>query len=505
MYFWIMRRPAVTDRTRLTRRGVLAGATLAGVAGIVGTRLGTANAAPVGTLAPAATSNLALTSSNSQLVADFAWAKQRALDWVQTGKKAGYIPCYWAGLTTRPAFYSRDFAHQATGAHLLGLDTENLSMLRTFAASATSARKYYPLWSFGFDGSIYATDYHSDTNFVREIPAVFELTQKGVEQYLWAGNRAYVDDAKLFAYYTNSVNAFVTAHDDNHNGIADEKGTGSIFRGVASYNENKEKLLEAGDAVGSQYQALRAYAIAQAARGDQAGADKTNQRAAALKAQFEKNWYSTSAKRYIRAFNAGGALTNFGKENSWFMPMKEITSPGTRTNQYLDFVDSSVSALPPFNIEAYTYLPETFFRWGRIDQGWKWLQYVAKSRAAYPEISYTMIGNYAEGLLGIRPNAPADALSTLANLPGAVGWLQLDHVRLGQHDLAVRHTGATTSILTHHGGPRPVTWTAQFAGQHATLRVNGAPRPATVQTISGRVISSVDVAVAAGAIATVTT
>src|SRR5690349_11349660 len=128
MCFWIMRRPAVTDRTRLTRRGVLAGATLAGVAGIVGTRLGTANAAPVGTLAPAATSNLALTSSNSQLVADFAWAKQRALDWVQTGKKAGYIPCYWAGLTTRPAFYSRDFAHQATGAHLLGLDTENLSM-----------------------------------------------------------------------------------------------------------------------------------------------------------------------------------------------------------------------------------------------------------------------------------------------------------------------------------------------------------------------------------------
>ena len=376
-------------------------------------------------------------------------------------------------------------------------------MLRTFAASATAARRRYPLWSFTFDGRIYSVDYRSDTNFVREIPAVFELTQKGVEQYLWTGDRAYVDDQRLFGYYTNSVNAFVTAHDDNRNGVADEDGTGSIFRGVASYNENREKLIEAGDAIGSQYQALRAYAIAQAARGDTNGAAATTQRADALKATFERNWFSTGAGRYIRGFNAGGALTNFGKENSWFMPMKEITAPGARTNSYLDFIDSSVTALPRFNIEAYTYLPETFFRWGRIEQAWKWLRFVADSRAAYPEVSYTVIGNVAEGLLGIRPNAPAAAVTTLSNLPAAVPWLRLDHIMLGRHDIAVRHDGSRSSTLTHHSGPTALTWTAQFAGQHATLRVDGQARPATVRTISGRTISSVDVVVAAGSEATV--
>ncbi|HEU4422996.1 MAG TPA: hypothetical protein VFR67_10740, partial [Pilimelia sp.] len=145
----------------------------------------------------------------------------------------------------------------------------------------------------------------------------------------------------------------------------------------------------------------------------------------------------------------------------------------------------------------------TFFRWGRIDQAWKWLRFVADSRAAYPEVSYTVIGNIAEGLLGIRPDAPAAALATLSNLPAAVPWLRLDHVMVGRHDLAVRHDGSRGSMLTHHAGPRDLTWTAQFAGQHATLRVNGQSRPATVRTINGRVISSVDVPVAAGTEATV--
>jgi hypothetical protein len=486
---------------RISRRGLLAGTALAGAAGTAGLLTGTARA----TVGPAAKAPaLAVSSGNAQVVADFAWARQEALSWVQTGKQGVALPCYWAGLTNRPAFYSRDFCHQTVGAHLLGLDAENLAMLRAFAASATSARKWYPLWSLGFDGKAFAVDFKSDTNFVREIPAVFELTQKGVGLYLWTGDRTYVTDAKLFAYYRNSVNAFVSAHDRNGNGIADEAGTGSIFRGVASYNENHEKLIEAGDAVGSQYQALLAYAAAQGARGDGTGSAATNQRAAALRAQFERTWFSTSANRYIRAFNAGGPLTNFGKENSWFLPMKEITSPGARTSGYLDFVDSSVTALPRFNIEAYSYLPETFFRWGRVEQAYKWLRFVADSRATYPEISYTVVGNIVEGLLGVRPNAPADALSTVPNLPAAVPWLRADHVPLGAHDLAVRHDATTSSTLTHHAGPGPVSWTAQFPGRHANLTVNGQAKPATVQAVNGRTLSSVTVPVAAGATATVT-
>jgi hypothetical protein len=126
----------------------------------------------------AAESPLTFESSNTNLVNGFNYAKPTALGYVQTGKSPNYIPCYWAGGLDRPAFYARDTAHQLTGAHLLGLDLENFSMIQSFAASATPARKYYTLWSIAFDGSIFPTDYVSDNYFVRELPTPFDLLRR---------------------------------------------------------------------------------------------------------------------------------------------------------------------------------------------------------------------------------------------------------------------------------------------------------------------------------------
>src|SRR4051812_47817575 len=104
-------------------------------------------------------------SSEPDLDEGYAWAVQRALSWVQQGDDI--VPSYWAGLTDRPMFYSRDVAHQALGAHLLGLDRENRSMFRHFAVSAMPSRGWYPLWAFHFDGRPAEIDYRSDDDFVR--------------------------------------------------------------------------------------------------------------------------------------------------------------------------------------------------------------------------------------------------------------------------------------------------------------------------------------------------
>ena len=139
--------------------------------------------------------------SNPSLPADnrlgAAGAKATALGYVQTGRAPEYVPSYWAGYADEPdcphgwacdgsgkadaphwlpqrlsgsgvgggrrAFYLRDMAHHALGAHLLGLDNENANMARIFAASASKARGYFPVWSFGFDGSVYPMDYINDT------------------------------------------------------------------------------------------------------------------------------------------------------------------------------------------------------------------------------------------------------------------------------------------------------------------------------------------------------
>ena len=40
--------------------------------------------------------------------------------------------------------------------------TENFSMLRAFAETATPERQWYPQWSLGFDGRVFEMDFHHD-------------------------------------------------------------------------------------------------------------------------------------------------------------------------------------------------------------------------------------------------------------------------------------------------------------------------------------------------------
>jgi hypothetical protein len=216
---------------------------------------------------------ITLNSSNVQINEMFEWAKSRAYSFVQTGD-GNNIPSYWAGLLDRPAFYLRDVAHQALGAHLLELDEENYSMIKTFAQSATLNRKYYPIWSFTFGGNIYYLDYTSDTYFVREVPQAFEMTEQALNLYKWTANQDYIFDEEMFGFYTNSVSGFVDLHDENENGVADDNWSqqGNIFRGVCTYNEqSSDNFIEAADGIAAQYRAYLAYAEILAIKGDSTG------------------------------------------------------------------------------------------------------------------------------------------------------------------------------------------------------------------------------------------
>jgi hypothetical protein len=155
-------------------------------------------------------------SSNIKLEQAFNWAVDMALSHVQTGKSgvvdrwekgAGsgnvvYIPCYWGGYNSRTAFYSRDICHQVAGGHLLNLQLENFTMLREFAKTSTAERKWFPLWALNFDGSPFKLDHRSDSDFVREVPAAFELVDKAYQLYLWTGDKNYLEDEALWNYYS---------------------------------------------------------------------------------------------------------------------------------------------------------------------------------------------------------------------------------------------------------------------------------------------------------------
>ncbi|TDW22039.1 NPCBM/NEW2 domain-containing protein [Kribbella kalugense] len=474
--------------------------------------------------------SIVISSSNDELVDTFNWAKWRARQHVQTGKRgpvdvegpvppdarqADYIPSYWAGYANRTAFYIRDYAHQAAGAHLLGLDQENKSMLQAYAATSNETRNWYPLWALNFDGSPYFLDHPSDDYFVREVPAVFELVDKAAEQYRWTGDRTYLDDPALWNFYTNAVTKFVKLHDTQlPNGVAEGTGQG-IWYGAASYNERSDAdMIEAGDGIATQYQAFRGYADLARARGDAAIAKQFDTRAAELFKYFNKDWgVALGSDEYVRGRTPDGAkVAGWGQENSMFMAYDEIIDPNSRkTNDFLDYMFKKYTENRPSNIESSTYVPDVMFAYGRSEQAWSRMKDIISvlgqphevpsqgTNGDYPEVSYTLVSQTVEGLAGIVPNAPANAVSTLSRLPKEIGWLNLDHITVGQHDLGVRHEGATRTTVTHNSGPKPLKTTVSFYGGYAQIAVNGRRVQAEHTLQRGKSVSSVTVSLPVGA------
>ncbi|MEU5091286.1 hypothetical protein [Streptomyces sp. NPDC021356] len=165
----------------------------------------------------------------------------------------------------------------------------------------------------------------------------------------------------------------------------------------------------------------------------------------------------------------------------------------------------------PSNVEAITCLPDTFFAYNRNDTAWKWMQYVYDRRddehpvaeqgtnGDYPEVSYTLVSQTVEGLMGVQPDAPDHALATAARLPSGMSWLQVKDLRVGRNTFTLRHDGTTKSTLTNAAGPDTCTWEARFAGSHRSIKVNGLSHRARTKQVNGTTYSYVTVPVAPGA------
>nr|WP_129731558.1 hypothetical protein [Parabacteroides goldsteinii] len=450
--------------------------------------------------------DISITSSSKNLEKGFEWAKEKARSFVVTGKKGpvnisdvnnvsemvDYIPSYWAGYPLRTAFYSRDFCHQSAGAHLLGLENENFTMMKAFAASANASRKWYPLWAINFDGSPYLLDYKNDNDFVREVPAAFELVEKAYKLYLWTGDKRYLEDEVLWNYYTKVVTEFITLHDEKMpNGIAEGTGEGNIFKGTATFNEQRDvPLIEAGDGIACQYGAFVAYAEMAKSRGMIELSKEFLKKAEDLKTHFNTDWGIKDTDLYNRGYTTKDKpVAGWGKENSWFMPMKGITDPlSERTDKYLDFISMHLDSKDgiPENIEAISYVPEVFFLYNRNELGWKWMNHILSTieqehaqsgltgkNGNYPEVSYVLISNVVENLAGVSVDASRNYISTASHLPQDIKTLEVENIKMGNSLMTVSHEGHHMSSLNYLKGDKALIWNACFDGAYKYLYVNG--------------------------------
>jgi len=411
------------------------------------------------------------------------------------GTYHGSVPANEGGNHYRECFCLRDICHQSDAGHLLGLDDENFNMLQLFAKGANNntRNQYWTKWSYNF----YGEPYYMDADF-QELPAPFELLEKIYRQYLWTGDDRWINDPEilLFADNLHSDDAFMGLHDVNNNGVADGGGDMSILPTLWEFEE-RGMIVEAGDTYGVQYQSLLAYAGMLNARGETTKAQEFHDKAIALRQHFEANWYSEEDQIYIRAFDKfGDPRTNWGHENSFFMPMKLLTDNGPRTDRYLDFIHYN-AFVDPLNEEAQTYLADAFYKHGENAMGWHWTKKVLEHNTTYPEIFFLNISNVITGMMGVEPDAPNNKISTISRLTHEVPWVQVDNIPIGSNKVSVRHDGTNQTTFENTSGST-MTWEASFYGQVDSVEVNGQSMQATVSELNGKTISYVSLSVQPG-------
>ena len=239
---------------------------------------------------------------------------------------------------------------------------------------------HWPRWHYPYTGKTGkdAEDFRSCQWRTLPAPSTWHGVLRAVPV---DGRRAWIRDPEMFQYHANLHTKFMEHQKWGDGPVADE------LVQLASYFEFPdagEHLIEAGDAIGCQYQSLLAYSRYPPGPRRRRCRENLSDKADQLRAYFETHWFDAATGRYIRGLDRFSDFrSDWGHESSFFMPMTLITDQGPRTAAYLDYIEACI-ARKPLNIEATTYLPEVYYKHGRKETAWKYLKQVMLTRKGYP-------------------------------------------------------------------------------------------------------------------------
>lgn len=469
-------------------------------------------------------SKLALESSDARLVEAFNWAKKQASAYAFVGDPVG--PWYEATLPGREAFCMRDVSHQSTGGHALGLDRQNLNMLKRFAENISESRDWCSFWEINRYNRPAPVDYKNDAEFWYNLPANFDILDCCYRMYVWTGDTTYINDPVFLGFYDRTVSDYVERWDlgldrvmkrkrwMNVRGDFDSENKFNFFRGDPSYEESRDEFVLGVDLLATQYAAYLAYARIQELRGNEETARTFLEKARLLKTLINTTWWNDGGRYFYALLNqdhklvdiAGFALLSHGV----ILLYRNAADDGAKAQSVLNDLLESIKQQPSTQVEAQSHYAEILYRYGVPDVAYAQMMDLAspnRDRQEYPEVSYSVVGAIVTGTMGItvlpisrKASEDQGFMGIIKTLPGLghIAWAELRNLPIRANDVTVRQEGNVKTVFTNERGPSLI-WQATFAGSFETLLVNGKPVKAqTEKEPPGRMASSVTVAVGAG-------
>lgn len=427
-------------------------------------------------------SSLSFDCSSPQVEEGFAWAKKQALGFVNLGDPVG--DWYEAALPGREAFCMRDLSHQCTGARVLGLQELTLNMFRHFACNISVTRDWCTFWEIDKNGHPCPADYRDDSSFWYNLPANFDVLQACFREFLWTGNIAYLEEPCFRRFYAATVGEYIARWDKDGDGIPEHHASYDS-RGLGSYNEggHGKGASLGGDLIVLQYAAFRAFAAMHEHEGSPVIAAELRRRAAGLKLSYNAAWWDSARQRLQSLMLEGGSFSDEDIPECQIFPLLcDIIDQGEKRERTLQ---ATIEGPRP-NVEARTYFPEIWYRYGRNEAAFEELMALvdrALPRREYPEVSFSVIGSMACGMMGIDVDARERMVATIPRLTTEVSWGCMDNVPVLDSLISVRHDGIHESVLENRAGPA-LRWKACFPVNAQHLTVDGKRMPA--ETESGR-------------------
>ncbi|HSA96355.1 MAG TPA: hypothetical protein VLJ16_09900, partial [Acidobacteriota bacterium] len=393
-------------------------------------------------------SPLGLETPDAKLAAAFTWAKGQALDYVFPAAVHGDPVGDWyeAALPSRFAFCMRDVSHQATGAHVLGLAAFNRNMLRKFAGAVSPSRDFCSYWEIDKWDRPAPVDYKSDKDFWYNLTANFDVLDACWRQFLWTGDPAYVQEPAFLDFYRLTLEDYIEAWDKDGDGIPEHHPEYG-YRGLGGYDEGpfSDRGLYGSDLISAMARAFGSYAGILRVRGEKGTGLLA--RAAALKAAYDRDWWSDTKGKYADGRVQGGALVFQDVIWNGVFPLYFGFIPaGPRRDATL----RRIVEAEPEGIEIESYLPEVLYRFGLEEAAYARILALTdpgKERREYPEVPFAVVGAVAAGLMGIEPDAAARTIRTRSGLTDATPWAEIRNVPVFDGVIDVRHDGRSRTTL----------------------------------------------------------
>jgi hypothetical protein len=482
-------------------------------------------ARPCASQPPAFVSSLTLTSDDARLVDAFSWATKQASAFAFQGDAVG--PWFEAALPGREAFCMRDVAHQALGAHALGMRVHVRNMLHRFAEQISAERDWASLWEIDRHNRPAHADYRNDHDFWYNLPANFDVLDAAWRMYQWSGDPAYLNDDVFRSFYDHSVTDYVDrwalgtesimkrTRIMNRARTVDPDAKFADSRGIPGYNEETDDFVVGLDLLAAQYAGFAAYARIQEARGDFPNARTWLSKATAVKTLVNTTWWDDKSQSFYDYLATNYALRNRSRD-AWnsaalYWP---VASDGAHTRATVDALVRQIRASSSAPIEEQSHHPEVLYRYGVADLAYDQIMDLTRAdraRREYPEVSFSVVGAVVSGLMGVSvdpvtPGREAALLDysanahvmTLSQLTSKTAWAELRHLPVRANDIAVRHEGVSATEFTNLNGPALV-WQAAFPGRFDALLVNGSRVKATRMILPpGREVTLTRVVMAPG-------